>query len=60
MDTFLDIQPGDYVVHADHGVSHFIGLTQMPPRSLPGRERISQTASLGTNKKAQVVSPSRR
>lgn len=58
MDTFLDIQPGDYVVHADHGVSRFIGLTQMPPRSLPGRERINQTASLGTNKKAQVVSPS--
>jgi transcription-repair coupling factor (superfamily II helicase) len=58
MDTFLDIQPGDYVVHADHGVSRFIGLTQMPPRALPGRERMAQTAALGLPKKAAGVNPS--
>ncbi len=29
MDTFLDIQPGDYVVHAEHGIARFIGLTLM-------------------------------
>ncbi len=38
MDTFLDVQPGDYVVHTDHGISRFVGLTQMPPRDLPGRK----------------------
>ncbi len=33
MDTFLDFVPGDYVVHADHGIAKFIGLKVMkPPR----------------------------
>lgn len=31
MDTFLDIQPGDYVVHAEHGIAKFAGLTLMKP-----------------------------
>ena len=26
MDTFLDIAPGDYVVHADHGIARFVGM----------------------------------
>jgi transcription-repair coupling factor (superfamily II helicase) len=26
MDTFLDVAPGDYVVHADHGIAKFSGL----------------------------------
>jgi len=26
MDTFLDLQPGDYVVHRDHGIARFVGL----------------------------------
>ena len=38
MDTFLDIQPGDCVVHSDHGIARFVGLTQMAPRDLPGRK----------------------
>lgn len=29
MDTFLEIEPGDYVVHADHGVAKFTGLKAM-------------------------------
>jgi transcription-repair coupling factor (superfamily II helicase) len=33
MDTFLDIQPGDYVVHVEHGIARFAGLKVMkPPR----------------------------
>ncbi|MEX2217713.1 MAG: transcription-repair coupling factor [Phycisphaerales bacterium] len=33
MDTFLDFAPGDYVVHAEHGIARFIGLKAMkPPR----------------------------
>jgi len=37
MDTFLDFQVGDYVVHADHGIAKFIGLTMLAPRDLPGQ-----------------------
>ena len=37
MDTFLDIAPGDFVVHAEHGIARFVGLTTMKPRALPGR-----------------------
>jgi transcription-repair coupling factor (superfamily II helicase) len=34
MDTFLDIQPGDFVVHAEHGIARFVGLTLM--KAKPG------------------------
>ncbi|MFZ4574583.1 MAG: transcription-repair coupling factor [Phycisphaerales bacterium] len=37
MDTFLDFQVGDYVVHTDHGIAKFIGLTMLAPRDLPGQ-----------------------
>ena len=43
MDTFLDIQPGDFVVHAEHGIARFVGLTLMkakpggPALRAPGR-----------------------
>ena len=36
-DAFIDLQPGDDVVHADHGVARFLGLKTMKPR-LPRRE----------------------
>jgi transcription-repair coupling factor (superfamily II helicase) len=36
MDTFLDIQPGDYVVHAEHGIARFVELTLVKPRKKPG------------------------
>jgi transcription-repair coupling factor (superfamily II helicase) len=33
MDTFLEFAPGDFVVHAEHGIARFIGLKAMkPPR----------------------------
>ena len=32
MDTFLDFAPGDFVVHAEHGIAHFKGLTLMKPK----------------------------
>jgi len=34
MDAFLDLAPGDHVVHADHGVATFLGLTVLPSRSV--------------------------
>lgn len=34
--VYADLQPGDYVVHIDHGIGHFIGLVQ---RNLDGMER---------------------
>ncbi|QYU66471.1 phosphate ABC transporter ATP-binding protein PstB [Leptolyngbya sp. 15MV] len=37
MDTFLDIAPGDYVVHAEHGIARFLGLgaIKAPRRRAP-------------------------
>jgi transcription-repair coupling factor (superfamily II helicase) len=32
MDTFLEIQPGDYVVHTEHGIARYLGLKLMRPR----------------------------
>lgn len=37
MDTFLDFQVGDYVVHRDHGIALFAGLSMKKPRELPGQ-----------------------
>ncbi len=34
-DAFLDLSPGDYVVHADHGVAIFRGLRYMKPKKAP-------------------------
>ncbi len=41
MDTFLDITPGDFVVHAEHGIARFVGLTAMKPRAMPGRAAVA-------------------
>jgi len=38
LDTFLDFKVGDHVVHQDHGIALFTGLTLMKPRALPGSE----------------------
>jgi len=35
MDTFLDFQVGDFVVHAEHGIARFAGLQMIKPRELP-------------------------
>lgn len=29
IDSFVDLQPGDYVVHRDHGIARFLGLTTL-------------------------------
>ncbi len=31
MDTFLDFAPGDFVVHAEHGIARYLGLKTMKP-----------------------------
>lgn len=43
MDTFLDIQEGDYVVHTDHGIAKFLGLTILD--------------ASGTSKQKQLLGP---
>ncbi|HYE03176.1 MAG TPA: transcription-repair coupling factor, partial [Phycisphaerales bacterium] len=42
VDTFLDIKPGDIVVHRDHGLAKFVGLTLLEPASA----RVSAAARL--------------
>ncbi len=37
MDTFLDFQEGDYVVHVEHGIARYVGLTLMKPREVPSK-----------------------
>jgi transcription-repair coupling factor (superfamily II helicase) len=37
MDAFLEIEPGDFVVHADHGIAQFTGLRVMSPDRLGKR-----------------------
>ena len=37
MDTFLEFEAGDHVVHAEHGIARFVGLKRMTPNALPGR-----------------------
>jgi transcription-repair coupling factor (superfamily II helicase) len=39
LDTFLDFDEGDYVVHADHGIARYVGLSLMTPRELPIAQR---------------------
>lgn len=34
LDVFLDLEPGDYAVHQDHGLCRFIGLTTMKRRDM--------------------------
>ncbi len=39
MDTFLDFDAGDYVVHQDHGIAMYDGLALLRPRDLPVAQR---------------------
>ena len=47
MDTFLDFGEGDYVVHQDHGIARFAGLSLMKPRDLPMQVRGVRTSVEG-------------
>ncbi|MEM9066251.1 MAG: transcription-repair coupling factor [Planctomycetota bacterium] len=51
MDTFLGFAPGDFVVHADHGIAKFIGLQIMRP------ERLSANAAKPTGPKDKTKEP---
>ena len=48
MDTFLDIQPDDYVVHSEHGIAMFVGLTVM---DASGTARTGERYTLRPEKK---------
>jgi transcription-repair coupling factor (superfamily II helicase) len=51
LDTFLDFQAGDYVVHQDHGIARFLGLTLQKPRELPGKSASNALVAAGIEKK---------
>ncbi len=42
IDTFLDLAPGEYVVHRDHGIARFVGLQTLAPST----DRIGQTKGM--------------
>ena len=39
-DAFLDFAPGDIVVHADHGIAKYVGLTLIERSALPGQREV--------------------
>jgi transcription-repair coupling factor (superfamily II helicase) len=42
LDAFLDLQPGDYVVHRDHGIARFAGLQEIvADKNKPGEEYLT-------------------
>lgn len=36
LETFFDLQPGDYIVHRDHGVAKFLGLRTIEEKATSG------------------------
>ncbi len=56
MDTFLDFQEGDYVVHVDHGIARYLGLTLMRPRELPSSDQATQKR-IEASRKANSTAP---
>jgi transcription-repair coupling factor (superfamily II helicase) len=38
-EAFVEIEPGDLVVHTDHGIARFVGLRVMTPREVPRRSQ---------------------
>ncbi|MEM1331192.1 MAG: transcription-repair coupling factor [Planctomycetota bacterium] len=49
MDTFLEVRPGDYVVHRDHGIALFQGLTRMRQERLRAARRDTATGKPPTD-----------
>ena len=56
MDTFLDIQVDDYVVHAEHGIAKFIGMAVMDASGTAKQRRQFDSSSISaqSNKKAKA------
>ncbi len=58
MDTFLDLQPGDYVVHRDHGIAKYIGLQAMDLSRKPiPSATIPKTTAKGKKRKKKRIQP---
>ncbi len=55
-DAFIDLEVGDYVVHADHGIARFTGMKLMAPRAVKAtaeqeaQARLSQVSPLKVGK----------
>ena len=46
LDTFLTFEPGDIVVHRDHGLAKFIGLKRMAPSSTSSKKRAAEPPTM--------------
>ena len=51
MDTFLDIQVDDYVVHAEHGIAKFVGMSVMDASGTAKQRRQYDSSPSQRNKK---------
>jgi len=59
MDTFLEFSPGDFVVHAEHGIARFVGLTTLKKEPLKSATRpaAERRATQGATRKAPKAEP---
>ena len=46
IDTFVDLQPGDFVVHRDHGIARFLGLRALDQSVSAGKDTNEEFLSL--------------
>ena len=57
IDTFVDLQPGDYVVHRDHGIARFAGLKSLDQDVAPGKESNEEFLTLEFANRAKLHVP---
>ncbi|MFM2164062.1 MAG: Transcription-repair-coupling factor [Planctomycetota bacterium] len=59
-DAFLSFEPGDYVVHRDHGIARFAGLQLIRPDGAPADEPAQEFLTLEFDQGAKIHVPATR
>jgi transcription-repair coupling factor (superfamily II helicase) len=57
IDSFVDLQPGDYVVHRDHGIARFLGLRALDTEVSPGKQSNEEFLTLEFGGRAKIHVP---
>ena len=59
-DAFLSFEPGDYVVHRDHGIARFVGLQLIKPEGAPPEAPAQEFLTLEFDQGAKIHVPATR
>ena len=59
-DAFLSLEPGDYVVHRDHGIARFVGLQLIAPDGAPKDAPAQEFLTLEFDQGAKIHVPATR